>query len=60
LPARPYTSFLFAFATRRITQIAKPEKRGGGVSVFPDGRWILFGQVDQDTIHIMMVENFHW
>jgi Tol biopolymer transport system component len=50
----------FNFATRRITQIAKPEKRGGGLSVSPDGRWILFSQVDVDTSHIMMVENFRW
>jgi len=26
----------------------------------PDGRWILFSQVDVDTSHIMMVENFRW
>jgi Tol biopolymer transport system component len=50
----------FSFATRRITQIAKPEKRGGPLTVSPDGRWILFSQVDVDTSHIMMVENFRW
>jgi Tol biopolymer transport system component len=50
----------FSFAARRITQIAKPEKQGGPLAVSPDGRWILFSQVDVDTSHIMMVENFHW
>lgn len=50
----------FSFATRRITQIAKPEKRGGALAVSPDGRWILFGQVDLDTSHIMLVEDFRW
>jgi Tol biopolymer transport system component len=50
----------FSFATRRITQIAKPEKRGGPLAVSPDGRCILFSQVDVDTSHIMMVENFRW
>jgi Tol biopolymer transport system component len=50
----------FSFATHKITQIAKPEKRGGDLSVSPDGRFILFAQVDQDTSHIMMVENFRW
>jgi Tol biopolymer transport system component len=49
-----------SLATHKITQIAKPEKRGGDFSVSPDGRWILFGQVDQDTSHIMMVDNFRW
>jgi Tol biopolymer transport system component len=50
----------FGFATRRITQIAKPEKQGGPLTVSPDGRWILFSQVDVHTSHIMMVENFRW
>jgi Tol biopolymer transport system component len=50
----------FSFATRRITQIAKPEKQGGPLAVSPDGRWILFSQVDVHTSHIMMVENFRW
>ncbi len=50
----------FGFATRKITQIAKPEKRGGPLAVSPDGRWILFSQVDLDTSHIMLVEDFRW
>jgi len=50
----------FSFATRRITQIAKPEKQGGELSVSPDGRWILFSQADVHTNHVMMVENFRW
>jgi Tol biopolymer transport system component len=50
----------FGFATRRITQIAKPEKQGGPLAVSPDGRWILFSQTDVHTSHIMMVENFRW
>jgi Tol biopolymer transport system component len=50
----------FGFATRQITQVAKPEKQGGPLAVSPDGRWILFSQVDVDTSHIMMVENFRW
>ena len=50
----------FGFATRKITQIAKPEKRGGPLAVSPDGHWILFDQVDLDTSHIMLVEDFRW
>ncbi|MGD0923451.1 MAG: hypothetical protein ABSA70_17065, partial [Terriglobia bacterium] len=50
----------FSFATHRVTQILKPEKRGGDVALSPDGRWILFAQVDQDTSHIMLVEDFRW
>jgi Tol biopolymer transport system component len=50
----------FSFATHKITQMVKPEKRGGDVALSPDGRWILFAQVDQDTSHIMLVEDFRW
>jgi Tol biopolymer transport system component/tRNA A-37 threonylcarbamoyl transferase component Bud32 len=53
-----------SFATHRITQIAKPEKPPTGdfkgLAVSPDGRWILFAQVDQETRKIMLVENFRW
>jgi Tol biopolymer transport system component len=50
----------FSFATHKITQMVKPEKRGGDIALSPDGRWILFAQVDQDTSHIMLVEDFRW
>jgi len=51
----------FCFATHRITQIAKPEKpSNGGLAVSPDGRWILYAKVDQETSKIMLVENFRW
>jgi Tol biopolymer transport system component len=55
---------MFAFATHKVTQIAKPEKDpvafNPGFAVSPDGRWILFSQVDQVDQHIMLVENFRW
>jgi Tol biopolymer transport system component len=53
-----------SFATHKVTQIAKPEKPPHDTyrsfAVSPDGRSILFAQVDQDTSHIMLVENFRW
>jgi Tol biopolymer transport system component len=51
---------LLNFATHRITQIAKPEKPVWTVAVSPDGRWILYDQLDQNTSKIMLVENFRW
>jgi Tol biopolymer transport system component len=51
----------FSFATRKITQIAKHVRVGvEGLAVSPDGRWILLAQEDQDTINVMMVDNFRW
>jgi len=53
----------FDFATRRITRKASREGSGpwgGTISVSPDGRWILYCQVDRNEEDIMLVENFRW
>ena len=53
----------FSFSTGRVTQVVVLEKPpvGGanpGLSISPDGRWILCALVQQDTSDIMLVENF--
>jgi Tol biopolymer transport system component len=56
---RPVIEF-YSFATGKVTQVAQLEKPLGGVrglSVSPDGRWILYTQFDQSGSDIMM-ENF--
>ncbi len=58
---RPAIEF-FRFATRRATRVFVPEKEpwfgNPGLALSPDGRWILYAQVDQETSDIMLVENF--
>jgi Tol biopolymer transport system component len=62
--ARTRAIEFLSFATHKVTQIVKPEKPPGdarmGFAVSPDGRWILYAQVDQDVSDIMLVENFRW
>jgi Tol biopolymer transport system component len=52
----------FDFGSRRVRQIATLEKMPvdglPGLSVSPDGQWILYAQVDQDVSNIMLVEDF--
>ncbi len=60
-PARPLIEF-FGFVTGRVTQVAtleRPIPRGiAGISVSPDGRWLLYTQLDQRGSDIMLMENF--
>jgi eukaryotic-like serine/threonine-protein kinase len=49
----------FNFATERIRPIGAIEKPVFfGLSVSPDGRWILYSQFDQGGSDLMLVENF--
>jgi Tol biopolymer transport system component/DNA-binding winged helix-turn-helix (wHTH) protein len=54
-----YKIQFFSFATKRIRSIFTIE---GEIfiylSVSPDGRWILYSQIDQDASDLMLVENF--
>jgi hypothetical protein len=49
----------FDFATKHVRRICKLEKNfGNGFSVSPDGRCLLYTQVDKAYSDIMLVENF--
>ena len=59
---RPAIEF-FSFATGQVTQVASLEKPpvaygNPGLTVSPDGKWILCALVEQDTSDIMLGENF--
>jgi Tol biopolymer transport system component/DNA-binding winged helix-turn-helix (wHTH) protein len=52
----------FSFATRRVTQVAHLEGVNeflSGLTVSPDGRWLLYTQQNPISSDIMLVENFH-
>ena len=59
--APPAINF-FNFSTGKVTSVLALEKglpQGvPGLSVSPDGRWLLFPQVDQRGSDIMLLENF--
>jgi hypothetical protein len=70
VPLQEPTSIQFlSFATHQITSVVNFEKLigvmgrgggfGGGLTVSPDGRSILFTQFDQAGSELMLVENFH-
>ncbi len=53
----------FDFATRRVTTILTPERPPGmtapGLDLSPDGRRLLYTQVDHRIEGLMMLENFY-
>ena len=58
----PQPILFFSFRTRKTHTVARIHKKliGGpaGLAVSPDGRWLLFAQVDQNDRDIMLVEGF--
>ncbi len=60
-PDRSYLLRFFDFASERvktITSLPTSVAFWGGISVSPDGRFMLYTQVDQSRSDLMLVENF--
>jgi hypothetical protein len=54
-----YSIQFFNFPTKKIRSITTIEKPiESYLSVSPDGRWILYSQIDQAGSDLMLVENF--
>jgi hypothetical protein len=48
------------FDTNTISTVGRFDKGLGiGLTVSPDGKWILYTQVEQSGSELMLVENFH-
>jgi hypothetical protein len=49
----------YSFATGKIRLIATTGNRAeNGLTISPDGQWILFTQFDHSATELMLVENF--
>ncbi len=56
----PRSICFFDFATRHTREIFKADKGlDDGMSISPDGRYMLYSQVDESNADIMLVSNFH-
>jgi Tol biopolymer transport system component/DNA-binding winged helix-turn-helix (wHTH) protein len=53
----------FDFASKQVRHVTDVDKDlrswVGGLSVSPDGRWILYSQVDEENSDIMLVDHFN-
>ena len=55
---------LYRFANGKVTAIGHLDKRtlegGPGLGISPDGRTLLYGQIDTHTDDLMLVKNGKW
>jgi Tol biopolymer transport system component len=55
----PRSLCYFDFTTKQIREVFKVEKNfDNGLSVSPDGRWLLYSQIDEENSDIMLVDHF--
>jgi Tol biopolymer transport system component/DNA-binding winged helix-turn-helix (wHTH) protein len=58
--AEPRSLHYYDFITRSTRRIFAIEKNfDGGLSISPDGRYVLFSQIDEENSNIMLVDHFN-
>jgi len=57
-PRIAFYRFASSVAEHVITMPKNSDIGGAGLTLSPDGRWLLYGQKDRSTADIMLVENF--
>ena len=56
----PRSIHYFDIATKQVLQVFEVDRDfGAGLSVSPNGRWILYSQVSDVNSDIMLVDHFH-
>jgi Tol biopolymer transport system component len=59
VPVESHSIQFLELATGKVTRVAKSEQKiGFGLSVSPDGRSLLYAQLDREGGDLMLVENF--
>jgi hypothetical protein len=63
LAAKPHPTInMYDIEEHRTTQIGTmdnvPPQTASGLTVSPDGQWILYPQVDQEAAQVMLLKNF--
>jgi hypothetical protein len=59
--SNPPSINFYDFATRATKRFSRSPQRptpGGGLSVSPDGRWLLYTQTDDEQSDIMLAEHY--
>ncbi len=56
----PHSLCYFDFATKQVRNVFEIQKDfNRGLSASPDGRWIIYSQLDEVNSDIMLVDHFH-
>jgi serine/threonine protein kinase len=55
---RKYSIQFLSFATGKVKTVTSVSRRPGELSLSPDGRFLLFSQLDEVRSDLMLVENF--